>query len=130
MMWIDSENINISISVAILITGGSGAEQSAEVFRPWSNTTCQLPSLPDKRWGHAQAGQLLCGGSSSSTQRSCLKWNLQGGGWTTLPTLSEEYWGSSIWDHGDQLVIMVGEDIAALKSSETSRSFRVKYSTR
>ena len=59
MMWIDSENINISISAAILITGGDGAEQSAEVFLPWSNTTCQLPSLPDKRAEHLQAGALL-----------------------------------------------------------------------
>ena len=124
--------------MAILITGGSGAEQSAEVFRPWSNTSCQLPSLPDVRYGHVQSDQLLCGGGwDSSTWRSCLQWNLQGG-WTRLPlTLSEERWGSSIWSRGDQLVIMGGVSVAARESSETlssdgavtSRSFRMKYKT-
>ena len=133
------ENINISIAAAILITGGWSARQSAEVFLPWSNTSCQLPSLPDERYQHVQAGQLLCGGggySDSSTLRSCLNWNKQTGGWTKLPlTLSEERVGSSAWARGDQLVIMGGS--GAEKSSETvssdgavtSRSFRMKYPT-
>ena len=137
MMWIYSENINISISAAILITGGFGALQSAEVFLPWTNTSCKLPSLPDKRVGHVQSGQLLCGGFDSSTRRSCLKWNKQGGNWTTLPvTLSEERWHSSGWARGDQLVIM-GSSGAAWESSESvssdgavSRgSFAMKYKT-
>ena len=40
-------------SEAILITGGRYAEQSAELFLPWQNTTCELPPLPDKRVNHA-----------------------------------------------------------------------------
>ena len=138
-MWIDSENVNISISAAILITGGDETDQSAEVFRPWSNTSCQLPSLPDVRYGHVQSDQLLCGGGwDSSTWRSCLQWNLQGG-WTRLPlTLSEERHGSSLWARGDQLVIMGGFSDAAEESSESvssdgavSRgSFAIKYKTR
>ena len=138
-MWIDSENVNISISAAILITGGDETHQSAEVFRPWSNTSCQLPSLPDVRYGHVQSGPLLCGGGwDSSTERSCLKWNKQGGNWTTLPVkLSEAREGSSAWAHGDQLVIMGGASYAAEESSESvssdgavSRgSFVMKYKT-
>ena len=133
------ENINISIAAAILITGGDDTDKSAEVFLPWSNTTCQLPSLPDKRLGHVQAGQLLCGGAwDSSTWRSCLKWNKQTGGWDKLPlTLSEERRYSSLWDRGDQLGIMGGE-LPAEETSETvssdgavtSRSFPMHYKTR
>ena len=130
------ENINISISAAILITGGDETDQSAEVFLPWSNTTCQLPSLPEGRDGHVQAGPLLCGGGYSSTKRSCVRWRVQGGGWTTLPvTLSEERSASSSWDRGDQLVIMGGYSSGAGESSErvssdgaVSRgSFGMKY---
>ena len=130
---------SISISVAILITGGDGASLSAEVFLPWSNTTCQLPSLPDERGGHVQAGPLLCGGSYLSTRRSCLKWNKQGGNWTRLPvTLSEARWDSSGWARGDQLVIMGGLSDAAKESSErvssdgavSRRSFAMEYKTR
>ena len=137
MMWIDSENVNISISAAILITGGANAAQSAEVFLPWSNTTCQLPSLPDERYAHVQSGQLLCGGFDSSTRRSCLRWNKQTGGWTMLPLrLSEGRYGSMIWAHGGQLVIMGGSSDAG-ESSETvssygavtTRSFGMKYRT-
>ena len=133
------ENTNISISAAILITGGNGAKQSAEVFLLWSNNTCQLPSLPDQRWGHVQSGPLLCGGYDSSTRRSCLRWNMQTGGWDKLPvTLSENRDDSSAWARGDQLVIMGGQSDAARESSETvssdgavnSRSFRMKYDTR
>ena len=137
------ENINISISAAILITGGYGAEQSAEVFLPWSNTTCQLPSLPDRRYRHVQSSQLLCGGGDydSSTRRSCLNWNKQTGGWVKLPlSLSEERLYSSIWDRGDQLIIMGGDswsdaagwssEIVSSDGAVTSRSFRMKYKTR
>ena len=133
-------NINISISAAILITGGDDAWQSAEVFLPWNNTTCQLPSLPDERYAHVQSGQLLCGGGAdSSTEKSCLSWNKQTGSWTTLPlTLLEERYGSSAWARGDQLVIMGGYSDVAKESSETissdgavtSRSFRMEYQTR
>ena len=133
------ENINISISAAILITGGDDARQSAEVFLPWNNTTCQLPSLPDRRYGHVQSGPLLCGGFVSSTQRSCLKWNKQGGNWTRLPvTLSEERFASSAWAHGDQLVIMgsrwsnAAEESSEIVSSDgaVSRgSFGMEYKT-
>ncbi len=138
-MWIDSKCINIFISVAILITGGFGAEQSAEVFLPWSNTTCQLPPLPDRRYRHVQAGPLLCGGGAiAPIGRSCVNWSGRGG-WDKLPLrLSEERRSSSGWDRGDQLVIMGGWSDATLESSERVSSdgavfrgsFGMKYKTR
>merc|ERR1712032_899695 len=62
---------------AILITGGRGAEQSAEIYIPWQNNTCELPIFPDKRYGHVQSGNTLCGGGVSSSQRSCLQWSVE-----------------------------------------------------
>ena len=108
---------------AILITGGYGALQSAEMFLPWSNTTCGLPSIPDERWGHVQSGNTLCGGGKrrSSTRRSCLQWRQ--GGWATLPvTLAEERLASSAWGTEEGLVIMGGTSDAAQQTSETVSS--------
>ena len=127
--------MNISISAVILITGGLGAEQSAEVFLPWRNSSCQLPSLPDRRYAHVQAGPLLCAGWRTSTSRNCL---LLEGGWVTLPlTLTDERRYSSLWARGDQLVIMGGWNNAAGTSETlssdgavTSSSFMTKYKIR
>ena len=115
----------VSISEAILITGGYGVEQSAELFLPWQNSTCELPALPDERYRHVQAGNTLCGGGwDSSTERSCVQWSVQQGGWVTLPlTLKEERWGSSVWRVSqDSLVIMGGWTEGAEETSETVSS--------
>ena len=139
MMWIDSENINIFISAAILITGGKyGAEWSAEVFLPWSNTTCQLPSLLNKRYAHVQAGRVLCGGRSIAARRNCVQWSVQQANWTELPlTLSWARQGASVWARGDQLIIMGGvkgaEETSERVSSDgavSRSSFVMKYKTR
>ena len=44
----------VSVFAAILMTGGGGSPQSVEVFLPATNTSCLLPSLPDRRRGHTQ----------------------------------------------------------------------------
>ena len=129
----------MSISEAILITGGFGAKQSAELFLPWQNSTCELPALPDERYGHVQSGNTLCGGGYySSTQRSCVQWSVQQRGWVTLPlTLTEEKRYSSIWRVSqDSLVIMGGQyglmDTSETVSSDghsTRRTFNMKYPT-
>ena len=131
----------VSISEAILITGGYGVEQSAELFLPWRNSTCELPALPDKRANHVQSGDTLCGGYVSSTKRSCLKWSVQQGGWVTLPlTLTEERVASSVWrvSQDSSLVVIMGGYGAAKETSETVSSdgdstrntFNMKYPTR
>merc|ERR1712032_933915 len=79
--------------------------------------------FPDKRYGHVQSGNTLCGGGVSS-QRSCLQWSVQQGGWVTLPlTLTEEREGSSVWrvSQDSSLVIMGGLYDAA-ETSETVSS--------
>ena len=113
--------------------------QSAEIFIPWQNSTCELPSLPDKRYRHVQSGKTLCGGSS--TERSCIQWSVQEGGWVTLPlNLTEERYYSSVWrvSQDNSLVIMGGLHDDAEETSETVSSdgvstgtpFYLKYSTR
>jgi len=125
---------------AILITGGWGAEQSAELFLPWQNSTCELPALPDQRTDHVQAGNTLCGGYYSSTERSCLQWSVQQGDWVTLSlTLTKRRVGSSVWrvSQDNSLVIMggwyVAEETSETVSSDgdsTRITFKMKYLTR
>ena len=111
--------------------------QSAEIFIPWQNSTCELPSLPDKRVSHIQAGNMLCGGLW--TERSCLQWSVQEGGWVTLPlNLTEARIWSSVWSQDNSLVIMGGFDDDAAETIETvssdgystRRTFNMKYPTR
>ena len=129
-------------SEALLITGGyNKAEQSVEVFLPWLNTTCELPPLPNQRFAHVQSGNTLCGGGyNSSTDRSCLQWSVQQGGWITLPfTLNERRWASSAWTVSqDSSLIIMGGDGLANRNTETvpsdgditKRTFRMKYWSR
>ena len=61
--------INIKFDVlALLVTGGWNglARRSAElVFK--NGSSCELPDLPEPKWGHIQAGVFTCGGGSSSS---------------------------------------------------------------
>ena len=126
-----------SISDAILITGGWDARQSAEIFLPWENSTCELPPLPDQRVHHMQSGNTLCGGWY--TERSCIQWSVQQRGWVTLPlTFTEGRWYSSVWRVSqDNSLVIMGGDYGARKNSETvsmdeastRRTFEMKYKT-
>ena len=128
----------LHIPEAVLITGGFGALQSAELFLPWNGSTCSLPSLPGERRWHTQTVGTLCGGYdlSGNSRRSCLKW--EGGDWVTLPLrLSQERFGSSVWAReGGQFNIMGGccydyarETSDYVKGNITRPSFKMKYKT-
>ena len=127
-----------SISAAILITGGFGAEQSAELFLPWSNSTCELPQLPDERYDHVQSGDMMCGGEHPGT-RNCVKWSAEQGDWLTLPlTLTEGRDDSTAWTESrDHNLIILGGQNHAGETSETvssdgvstRTSFKMKYRT-
>ena len=64
-------------NLAVLITGGDGTEQTAEIYHPDKDSACVLSDLPDERYGHTQDGSLLCGGTV--TNRSCRRWNADTG---------------------------------------------------
>ena len=138
--------------MAVLITGGVNADQSTELFLPWNNRTCELPSLPSlpspifpslpgETAGHVQSGNMMCGGGwDQGTGRNCTKWSAEQGGWVTLPdVLTEDRGGSVSWtgsrDHS--LVILGGWSDDAAETSETvssdgvstGPSFNLKYPT-
>ena len=133
--------ITISISAAILITGGWFTKESAELFTPLDNMTCELPPLPDRRYRHVQSGNMMCGGGYTGTERSCIRWSTEQGAWVTLPVnLGQEREYSSVWrvSQDQSLVIMGSYSGAARKTSETVSSdgvstrpsFNMKYTTR
>ena len=65
-------NMTTTTTTAVLITGGQGARQSAEIYHPERDSACVLPDIPDRRQGHTQDGSLLCGDFRRS---SCRRWN-------------------------------------------------------
>ena len=58
-------------AAAIVMAGGWGAGSSVEVFSPATNTSCELPGLPQDRRHHSldttDTGLLLCGGIDPDT---------------------------------------------------------------
>merc|ERR1712107_884128 len=56
-------------NTGFIVTGGAGAERSAELIN-LENNHCVLPNLPDGRGAHTQNGPLLCGGYDTRT--TCL----------------------------------------------------------
>ena len=98
----------------MLITGGSPSSSvgnSVEVFNPHTNRSCNLTDLPGEvRYGHSLCGDLLCGGSySSSTRRSCLKLDPQTGVFTPAAVrLEEERSHHQCWDVEGEGVLLIG----------------------
>ena len=86
------------VTPAVLIMGGYGAPQSAEIYQPDRDSACVLRDLPALnlpwpgawRVGHTQDGSLLCGGAN---QRSCWRWNAGTGAWDFVTELLTEFSG-------------------------------------
>ena len=78
----------------MIISGGwpsSSVGQSAEVYVPSTGQHCQLPDLPDRRYGHSMEKMTVCGGGDNyniTTLTSCL--TLTDAGWEVTTTLLEE----------------------------------------
>ena len=88
------------IHSAVLITGGYGAENSAEIYHPDRESPCDLPDLPDQRRYHTQDGSLLCGGWRN--YKSCQKWNPDIGAWDLVTkSLTEDREGHISWTQAD-----------------------------
>ena len=127
---------------AVLITGGGRdatyALESAELFLPWSGSTCSLPSLPKiGRYGgwrlsHTQSGSTLCGGFFHSNRKTCVKW--ERGDWVKQAlTLSQDRYSSSVWttEQGHYIMGGYGSDMTSENVEENSArpSFSMKYRT-
>ena len=122
----------LSFTLAVLITGGNGANQSAEIYHPDRNSACVLPNIPDLRVFHTQDGSLMCGGDT--TPRSCRRWNPDTGAWDLVTeSLTEERWGHTSWTpaDGSGTYLMGGfESITSElidKDNGVTKSFYLKY---
>ena len=71
----------------MLITGGYGSLDTAELYLPSSGLSCSLPHLPDYRERHTvDSSGLVCGGFDTYT---CIQWSPDSGIWEDyLPYVS------------------------------------------
>ena len=107
--------IKISVLLAIIITGGKTGftdEKGVDTDRVQlldTNGTliCNLPNLPDKRFGHTQNGLVACGGGNYSYILSnCL--TFQNGSWTETYNLAEPRFLHSSWSSPDGIMLFGG----------------------
>ena len=90
---------NILYIAGVLITGGDPAGNTAELYLPFSNVSCTLPSLPENRDLHTVTeGGLLCGGPLwGTTEDSCLMWSPDSGTWEEALILDVDRWRHVSW---------------------------------
>ena len=106
---------------------------SAEIYLPDSNTSCILPNLLLRRYGHTQDGDLVCGSWISDPQfRYCSKWT--NGVWNPSHSFKEWRVGHVSWATKSGVYIMGG--IFGQKTSEllkedgsVEEGFDLKYET-
>ena len=102
---------------AVLITGGEGAGQSAEIYHPERDSACVLPDIPDGRVGHTQDGSLLCGGRKTTS--SCRRWNPDTGAWDLVTkSLTGKRWAHTSWTSADGSVTYLMGGWQSDKTSE------------
>ena len=65
----------------------------AEIYDPFTKTSCVLPNLPIGKFSHTQDGLLLCGGFED--KNTCLTWNQ--GAWNVSHHLNSLRVGHSSW---------------------------------
>ena len=104
---------------ALLITGGviadvDGVYHSAEVFLPFTSTSCKLPGMVFERYGHTLDNLLACGGCCVDTGygefRNCEEFSPATGLWTnTFHTLQEERYGHVSWSVEEGTLLMGGD---------------------
>ena len=101
---------------AIIITGGRtgrGVEdETTKVQLLHQNGTliCNLPSLPEGRFGHTQNGLIACGGGNYSHFRSTCS-TFHNGFWLESYNLTEPRYEHSSWRSPDGLMLLGGKGI-------------------
>ena len=118
------------------MTGGQGAEESAEVILE-DGSTCTLPDLPPPgRIYHSATGLTLCGGGSEEdTKTTCSTFT---GQWETSHQLGVPREDHVSWDSPIGIIILGGYETEAEKTTETlspnssttTPAFPLPYTTR
>ena len=120
----------------IIITGGKTGtgEPTVELLDEHGTLICNLPNLPDERFGHTQTGLIACGGDHQSHGIStCL--TFQDGSWT-YSNLNEPRYIHSSWNSPQGVMLLGGKDPNPLITSEIqtedgqwNSSFNIHYAT-
>ena len=106
--------------LVIIITGGNSPsgtdEPQVELLDEYGTLICNLPNLPDERFGHTQTGLVACGGGNASYGIStCL--TFQDGSWTYSYMTEPRYLHSS-WNSPKGVMLLGGQYIHPLLTSE------------
>ena len=95
---------------AIIITGGDTFKQSAEVFLPSTNSSCQLHSLYWECSSHTQNGPLLCGSSYRDGAHDCLNFNSSSGWFEPKHHFMVDRSSHVSWTVDDGTILMGGSE--------------------
>merc|ERR1719494_531471 len=113
-----------------LVVGGS---YTVEIFPPPSSDTCSIPDLPGPREYHSlsllSGGRLVvCGGLSTSEEKSCVAWTRGSTSWTHLHNTSTARSGHVAWTPTslpNSIVLLGGRDAEIVPCFEKWSSFHL-----
>ena len=118
------------------MTGGFGAEESAEVILEEGSTCTMTPDLPPPgRFYHSATGLTLCAGvGDEDTETTCSTFT---GQWETSHQLGVPRWMHMSWDSPSGIILLGGGDTEARQTTETlshnssttTPSFQLPYRT-
>ena len=118
------------------MTGGNGAEESAEVILEDGSTCTMTPDLPPPgRRVHSATGLTLCGGvGDEDTPTTCSTFT---GQWETSHQLGVPRWNHVSWDSPSGIILLGGWGTEAWQTTETlspnssttTPSFQLPYLT-
>ena len=99
---------------------------------PW----CRLPELPQDRAYHTQTGLEACGGYTSATRTTCVRFS--GGSWSPSHNLQQERKRHSSWASPAGTVLMGGDysyseqttELLDVDTEDSVMHFPLKYDTR
>ena len=130
----ESENCDIKkiLITGILISGGSG--RSVEVFNPTTGQSCDLPSMPDQKFGHTMDGLTICGGPIGYGN-TCITFS--SGKWEHSHALAQDRSDHCSWSTSDGIMLLGGDMWDSQTTTETVRlgefdsqpGFTLKYRT-
>ena len=86
-------------SIGVLISGGGTSSSDSyygsrhvELYNPVTNTSCNLPDLPEGRQGHTSVGGVICGGCGHRAPggRTCV--DIYSGSWSSAKYQELKTW--------------------------------------
>ena len=90
-----------------MITSGTWAGKTAEIFVPSTGQHCQLTDLPGGRYYTGSENYTVCGGEGEDTKTSCHSLT-SGGTWEKTSELLESRVGYSSWASPSGLMLLGG----------------------